>query len=262
MSHLCQEFLAKKLGTAFSVQTYDVVDSTNTLAREAAVADAPEGTVILAEQQHQGRGRMGRSFFSPSDTGLYMSVVLRPSSEVSPLYITSAAAVAVAQAIEDVAGISTSIKWVNDVYCRGKKVCGILTEGAYDGTSSHICYAILGIGVNVLPPNNGFPDDIKERAGAVFDTKTKLPAHPKEELAAAILKHFWGYYEALSDKAFLEPYRSRNLLGNKPIEVLSLDGSVLKKATALSITDDFALEICDENGIVDTLSSGEVSVRL
>ena len=262
MSHLCHEFLEEKLGTAFCVQTYDVVDSTNTLAREAAVAGAPEGTVILAERQRFGRGRMGRNFFSPSGTGLYMSLVLRPSSKISPLYITSAAAVAVAQAIEDIAGIPTGIKWVNDVYCREKKVCGILTEGAFDGTSSQLCYAILGIGVNVFSPSGGFPDDIKERAGAIFDAETHLPAHTKEELVIAILKRFLGYYGALSDKAFLKPYRSRDLLKNKPIEVLNLDGSVLTRATALGITDDFALKICGEDGIVSTVSSGEVSVRL
>ncbi len=252
--------LDETLGSSFDVQVYGEVDSTNSLAREQAAAGAPEGTVILADRQKQGRGRRGRQFFSPEGSGLYMSIILRPDADTSPLYITTAAAVAVAEAIEEAAGISAAIKWVNDVYCRGRKVCGILTEGAFD--SGALQYAVLGIGVNVVSPTGGFPSEIETRAGAVFDDKTPPTAHPREELAAAIITRFWVYYRALSAKAFLPAYRSRDLLKERTIEVLDLNGVVIQKATALGISDEFELLIQDENGDTRALSSGEVSLRL
>jgi len=256
---LSDSVLKKRLGDAFSLQLYEEVDSTNTLAREQATAGAPEGTVILASAQRQGRGRMGRQFFSPKGSGVYMSIILRPSTAVLPLYITTAAAVAVAEAIEEVAGISASIKWVNDVYCREKKVCGILTEGAI---AENLQYAVLGIGINVLSPIGGFPPDIESRAGAVFGEKTPPTAHPREELAAAIIARFWGYYEALSAKAFLPSYRKRDLLKGRIVQVLDVNGTVIEEVTAQGITDTFELLVTDRHGKTKALSSGEVSLRL
>ena len=199
----------------------------------AALDKATEGTVILASAQRQGRGRMGRQFFSPKDSGLYMSILLRPTTTTAPLYITTAAAVAVSEAIEEVAGVPSSIKWVNDVYCRGKKVCGILTEGVI---TDKLQYAVLGIGINVLPPADGFPCEIESRAGAVFDEKTPPPAHPREELAAAIITRFWGYYKALSAKTFLTSYRKRDLLKGRTVEVLDINGTVREDLGLTSIT--------------------------
>lgn len=256
---LSKLFLDERLGNVFQLQVYGEVDSTNTLAREQATTGAPEGTVVLADTQRQGRGRMGRHFFSPKGSGLYMSLVLRPDTAVSPLYVTTAAAVAVAEAIEEVAGVPASIKWVNDVYCRGKKVCGILTEGAI---AENLQYAVLGIGINVLPPIGGFPPEIVSRADAVFDEKTPLPAHPREELAAAIIMRFWGYYKALSAKAFLPSYRKRDLLKGRTVEVLDVNGAVIEEVTAGGITDDFELLVSDRHGKTKVLSSGEVSLRL
>lgn len=256
---LSESVLKKRLSDAFCLQVYGEVDSTNTLARQQAAAGAPEGTVILADTQRQGRGRMGRGFFSPKGSGLYMSIILRPSTAVSPLYITTAAAVAVAEAIEEVAGIPAYIKWVNDVYCRGKKVCGILTEGAI---AENLQYAVLGIGVNVFSPLDGFPLDIQPRAGAVFDEKTPLPAHPREELAAAVIARFWRYYEALSAKTFLPSYRKRDLLKGGTVEVLDVNGAVIEEVTAQGITDNFELLVSNRHGEIKALSSGEVSLRL
>lgn len=256
---LSKSFLEQRLGDSFDVQVYREVDSTNRLAREQAAAGAPEGTAILAAMQTQGRGRMGRQFFSPQDSGLYMSIILRPNADTSPLYITTAAAVAVAEAIEEVAGIPASIKWVNDVYCRGKKVCGILTEGAIANT---LQYAILGIGINVMPPKDGFPRDIQHRAGAVFDEKTPSAVHPREELATAVITRFWGYYKALSAKTCLQQYRSRNLLKGQTVEVLDVNGVVVEQVTVQGVTDEFELLVLDQQGNRKALSSGEVSLRL
>ncbi len=256
---LSESVLKQQLGSAFELKIYDQVDSTNTLAREQAAAGAPEGTVILADTQRLGRGRMGRQFFSPEGSGLYMSIILRPDADTQPLYVTTAAAVAVAEAIEEVAGVPSSIKWVNDVYCRGKKVCGILTEGAI---ADNLQYAVLGIGINVLPPVGGFPPEIESRAGAVFGEKTPPTAHLREELAAAIITRFWGYYKALSAKAFLPSYRKRDLLKGRTVEVLDVNGAVIEEVTAQGITDEFELLVHDKNGNSKALSSGEVSLRL
>lgn len=256
---LSKSFLHERLGSSFDVQVYGEVDSTNRLAREQAIAGAPQGTVILAGMQKQGRGRMGRQFFSPEGSGLYMSIILRPNVDITPLYITTAAAVAVSEAIEQIAGIPASIKWVNDVYCRGKKVCGILTEGAI---KDNLQYAILGIGINVMPPNGGFPREIQSRAGAVFDEKSPLPVHPREQLAATIITHFWGYYRALSTKGFLSSYRSRDFLKGRTVEVLDINGAVIHEGIAQGITDEFQLLVTDHNGNTKALSSGEVSLRL
>ena len=256
---LSESVLRQLLGSTFDLRVYKQVDSTNTVARDLAAAGTLEGTVVLSGMQTQGRGRMGRQFFSPEGSGLYMSIVLRPNAGTSPLYITTAAAVAVAETIEETVGIPAHIKWVNDVYCRGKKVCGILTEGAF---SHNLQYAILGIGINVMPPIGGFPADIESRAGAVFDEKTPLSAHLREELAAAIITRFWMHYQALPTKAYLPSYRKRDLLYGRTVQVLDLNGAVIEEVTAKGITDDFELLVEDTNGTIKTLSSGEVSLRL
>ncbi len=256
---LTESVLKERLEDTFGLRVYGEVDSTNTLARDLAASGAPEGTVIFADTQRQGRGRMGRQFFSPKDSGLYMSMILRPDTTATPLHITTAAAVAVAEAIEEIAGVPSSIKWVNDVYCRGKKVCGILTEGAI---AHDLQYAVLGIGINVFSPEGGFPSEIDSRAGAVFDGKTPPTAYLREELAAAIIARFWGYYKALSAKAFLPPYRKRDLLKGRAVEVLDLNGAVIEEVTARGISDNFELLVSDRQGNVKALSSGEVSLRL
>ena len=110
-------------------QYLDEIDSTNSYLKVLAASGAPEGTVIIANRQSAGRGRLGRSFFSPEEKGIYMSILLRPSIELDrAVLITSMAAVAVARAMETVKGITAQIKWVNDVFINKKKVCGILTE--------------------------------------------------------------------------------------------------------------------------------------
>jgi BirA family biotin operon repressor/biotin-[acetyl-CoA-carboxylase] ligase len=145
----------------FHIEMYKTVDSTNNKLKELARQGAPEGTVVIAKEQTHGKGRMNRSFHSPAETGIYMSILLRPKfSTADAILITTAAAVAVAQAVEAVAGREAKIKWVNDVFCDGKKICGILTEASVDIESGSLEYAILGIGINVIAPQNGFLDDI------------------------------------------------------------------------------------------------------
>ena len=140
------------------VEVAQTVSSTNTLLRQRAEEGAQEGLVLAAVEQTAGKGRQGHSFFSPPDTGLYLSLLLRPKlSAQDALLLTTCAAAAVALAIEACAGVEAQIKWVNDVFCRGKKVCGILTEAALDLESGGLQYAIVGMGCEPLPPGRGVP---------------------------------------------------------------------------------------------------------
>ena len=155
--------------------------STNALVREKANQGRPEGCVIIACEQTDGRGRYGRQFFSPVDSGVYLSLLLRPTtySPQQATCLTAAAAAAMCQAIEAVTGQQPGIKWVNDIFLHGKKVCGILTEAAVGLETGTLNYMVLGAGVNLYPPAEGFPEEIKPIAGSVLERScpgSKKPA--------------------------------------------------------------------------------------
>ena len=165
-TRLCGEQL--RFTTGENVVFFDKTVSTNEEIKLIAES-GEEFTVAVAREQTGGKGRMGRKFESPVG-GLYFSVLLKPRfSAETCLKITTAAAVAMARAIEKVCGKSAEIKWVNDIYIKQKKVCGILTEGVFDAENGHIKYAVLGVGVNVATPKGGFPEEIRETAGVLSD---------------------------------------------------------------------------------------------
>lgn len=234
------------------------VTSTNNVLRQRAEAGEAEGLALVAVSQTAGRGRRDHSFFSPPDSGLYLSFLLRPElAAKDALSLTTCAAAAVALAIEECAGVQAQIKWVNDVFCRGKKVCGILTEAALDLESGGVQYAIVGIGVNLFPPPGGFPPELPE-AGAVF------PARPqgleaRSQLAGSILNHFFTFYPRLAQAPFFEDYRKRSLVLGK--EVTVLEGGKTRTALALDLEPDFSLRVREADGTLRSLSSGEVRVK-
>ena len=240
-----------------AVTALENTDSTNTCVRRLAEDGAPEGTVVVAAAQTAGRGRSGKSFLSPAGTGLYMSVLLRPQLAMGDaLLITTAAAVAVAHAVERVAAVTAQIKWVNDVYVDGKKVCGILTEGALDLENGGLRYAILGIGINICPPAGGFPPELAPIAGALTETGGEALRAP---LAAAVLDEFFALYPHLTEKPFYDDYVSRSLLTGRQIEVLR--GGMRLPATALGIDRDLHLRVRYADGSEENLAAGEVSTR-
>lgn len=247
------------LSAKFYVNVFKTVDSTNTAVKALASQGAPEGTVLVAEEQTGGKGRRGRSFYSPSGTGIYFSILLRPVLKaLDATLITTAAAVAVAASIESVTGIVATIKWVNDVFVGGKKVCGILTEGSFDMESGGLEYAVLGIGINVIKPDSGYPAEISSIAGAIFNDK-EPETGTRSRLIAEILKKFWAYYQDLGEKAFLTEYKARSFIIGQNVDVIS--GDTKKKAQAIDIDDDCRLIVRFEDGAVEALSSGEVSIR-
>ncbi|MBO4262256.1 MAG: biotin--[acetyl-CoA-carboxylase] ligase [Clostridia bacterium] len=240
----------------FDVTVFKSVASTNDYLKSLAASGAPEGRVVISETQTAGKGRAGRKFSSQRG-GVYMSVLLRPRlSLASSLKITVWAAVAVARAIENVFGVNASIKWVNDVFCGDKKVCGILTESALDLESKTMEYAVLGIGVNAVRPKGGFPEELKDIAGYLSETPQK---NLRNRLAAEILNEFFLlYFSDDKDFSFAE-YKKRLFLLGKAVEV-RLEGEKYF-ATATGLTEDFNLIVRDEKGETRVLNYGDVSVK-
>lgn len=246
----------KRKDSTFSIEVYKTVTSTNNLAKEKALLGAAEGTVILAEEQTEGRGRNGREFFSPSESGIYMTFILRPEMVIVPAWLTTAAAVAVAEAVEEISGCQADIKWVNDIYLENQKICGILTEGSISMENGGLEYAVVGIGINVNPPNNGFPDELKTIATSIFKKKGKSV---RSLLVAKILENFWAYYKKLPDLNFFNGYRERMFLIGKDVEVSSFQ--TVEYAKVMDLDRDFSLVVQMENGEIRHLSSGEVRIR-
>ena len=170
---LSADGIKKYLNDGYKITVLESTGSTNeALKREARTAG--EWTVVIADSQTGGKGRMTRKFFSPKNCGIYMSVLLKPTLSVEKsVLITAAAAVAVSEAIEKLGHRETKIKWVNDVFICNKKVCGILTEGGINTETMGLDWAVLGIGINAYTPDGGFDDEIADIAGAVFDGKSE-----------------------------------------------------------------------------------------
>lgn len=249
---LCASQLRSVCGK--SAVFFESTDSTNTQAKLLAEQGAPEGTVVVAESQSAGRGRLGRSFFSP-EGGLYFSLILRPEFDADMvLFITVAAAVSASRAIESVFGRECKIKWVNDIYSDDRKICGILTEGSLNAATRKFDYAVLGIGINLSPPQHGFPDELKDIAGSVL-LKGAASSRMKAELIRVFTDSFFSFYKHLEMKAFLPEYRARSFLNGRTVEY-SLFG-VEHHAFVVGIDDDARL-ILSENGKEFFLNAGEV----
>jgi BirA family biotin operon repressor/biotin-[acetyl-CoA-carboxylase] ligase len=241
----------------FTLDVRQRVTSTNSIAKELAAAGAKDGTVVIAREQTNGRGRMGRSFYSPGSTGIYFSLILRPKLSLKDsLRITTTTAVAVAQAMESVANVDARIKWVNDIFVKGKKVCGILTEASINFETGGLEYAVVGIGINVATET--FPHGIQSVAGSVFSEKpTDIPI--TSMLTAQVLNNLSVCKHDLMDKKYLEEYRRRSLVLGKKIWVLK--GMEAIEATAIAIDDEAQLVVEYQNHATEVLSCGEVSIR-
>ena len=241
------------------ITVVEETQSTNTALRALAEAGAPEGTVYIAQSQTGGRGRMGRSFFSPAGTGLYLSLLLRPTTwePARAAQLTAVAAAAMCEAIREVTGKEPGIKWVNDLLLDGKKVCGILTEASFSMESGVLEYAVLGLGVNVYPPEGGFPKELGEIAGAVLDTPGE---DVRNRLAGEFLNRFLEGYAHPEDRSFLEIYRRRSVAVGREVTVLS--GGHERRAFAFGVDDDCRLLVRYDNGTEQALSYGEIRIAI
>ena len=240
----------------FTLEMYDVITSTNTVMKERAES-LPEWTVIISGSQTAGRGRIGRSFYSPSDSGIYLSVLLRPALPASEsTRITTAAAVAACRAIESCTTARPSIKWVNDVFVNGKKVCGILTEGSLNMETGGLDWAVMGIGLDVYEPDGGYPEEIREVVGSIAQQREK---NLRNTLAASFLKQFYTICSSLEEADFAEEYKKRSFLIGE--DILVLKGDAVLPARAVDIDKECRLLVQYEDGSREALSTGEVSVR-
>lgn len=245
-----------KSAVPYSFAIFEMLDSTNIKAKELAISGTPHGTVVIADTQANGRGRLSRSFFSPPQRSVYMTLVLRPDIAASkaPL-ITTYTAVAVSRAIESLCAANVQIKWVNDLFLNGKKICGILSEAGFDFESGGIDYVAIGIGVNVLGLD--FPEALSQIATSI--EKEYAVKLSRNALIAAILDEMEGMEKNLKSGEYLEEYRRRSIILGKEINVLY--GKEEFRAIAEEIDDNGALIVSTENG-KKTINAGEVSIRL
>lgn len=260
MDELSVSAIKKYIKVPCDIRVLDTSPSTNTELKCLGKEGAPEGVVLITEHQSAGRGRLGKQFFSPRGCGLYFSVLLRPVFPAKDaVLITVAAAVAVRRAVKSLLALDTQIKWVNDVYFANKKFCGILTEASLN-PQGKIDYAVLGIGINLLPPPDGYPDDFALRTTNLWEmTNGALPANLKNRLIAEILNEFYGFYKDLDKKAYLAEYRAASCVIGKEIEILS--GPYTGPALAAAIDENANLVVTLSSGETAALSSGDVSIR-
>ena len=251
---ISQALITEKLGRELIV--LDQTESTNTEAKNLAAQGAVHGTAVVADQQTAGRGRMGRSFVSPSGTGIYMTVLIRPEFgiELAPM-MTSAAACAVAAAVEKLSGSPTGIKWVNDVYMNGRKICGILTEASFGLEAQSLDYAVIGIGINVRSVKTALDEELQSVATSVEDECGKRL--DRSRLCAEVMNQLEKYLDSLESRGFLEDYRRRELLtGNR---ITANIGSKPVEGMALGIDDNANLIVRLDSGEEVHLSSGEAN---
>ena len=241
----------------YTVTVYPSLPSTNAEARILAERGERAGCVLLAEGQTAGRGRMGRSFFSPDGSGIYMTLLLRPRfSPDRASTVTTFAAVATARAIERVAGISVSVKWVNDLFACGKKLCGILAEAALDAEGKHLSYVALGIGINVT--HSSFPEELSSIATSAEDVCGRRI--DRNLLVAELLSELSPLLTEKIPKGYMDEYRARNLVLGREVTVIS--GGERFTAFGKAIEDDGNLTVTMADGTERRIVAGDVSVRL
>lgn len=259
---LSPAYIEQKLGKeniSLNVNVEKVVDSTNNVLKQYVANGEKGDMVLLAEEQSAGRGRRGRTFFSPEGTGLYMSLLLHPDTTPEEgTMLTTLTAVAAAKAIEKVSGEIVQIKWVNDVWMRGKKVAGILTEGSASMEEGKLEYAIVGIGINIYEPQGGFPAELKNIAGAVFENDISRE-NLRNRMAAEFITNFMKYYQSFPARDYLEEYRQRCFVISQRVQVITPAQSI--QALVLGIDEACHLKVQYEDGTVEFLSSGEISIR-
>ena len=250
--------IEKFLSGGFSVRVLKDTGSTNDEVKALAAAGAPEWTAVIAEEQTRGRGRYSRPFYSPAGAGLYMSVLLRPKIPAAEtLFITACTAVAVCEAIESVSKKYAEIKWVNDVYMGGKKVCGILTEASFDVESGGLAYAVVGIGINVK--QSAFPAELQGRAASVFG-EGEYPSEGRARIAAAVLERLRYYCGRIAERSFFAEYKRRSFVVGRHVQVVS--GSLSGEADVLDLDENCFLLVRFADGTIRHLSAGEVSIKV
>lgn len=252
-------FLANKKA-ADRIYVYPTLESTNKTAKEKAISEAKHGTAIITDFQTAGKGRYGRQFFSPSKHGIYMSLILHPAQLgfSTTTLVTAFAAVSVCEAIDAISDKMPQIKWVNDIFLDGKKICGILTEAVADYESGNVQWVVVGIGINFSTPKEEFPEDLRQIAGALFAEDT--PSTTRNHLIAEIINRMTTENQ-LDEKEMLAKYRKRLMMLGK--DILVSEAANTYEAVAVDIDDIGRLIVKTKaTNEVRSLSSGEIKIQM
>ena len=243
---------------AKEVLYFDTIDSTNTKAQELAEKGYPSGTLVVADKQESGKGRRGRSWVSPSGTGIFMTLMIKP--DINPnnaSMLTLVAALAVAKAITSVTGEEALIKWPNDIVVNGKKVCGILTE--MNAQFDYINHIVVGIGINVH--NESFPEEINQMASSLMIEAGGKRFH-RAQIIAETMSYFEQYYDTFLKtqdlSALVREYDKLLVNRNKSVRVLDPKEPFDGKAMGITPKGELIVDTWESRKLV---SSGEVSVR-
>ena len=244
------------------IHCFDEIDSTNNYLKKLAMTGAAHGTAAVADCQTAGRGRMDRVFQSPRGKGIYLSVLLRPQLPPQKLLsITALCGVGVCRAVERVCGVKPQLKWPNDPVVNGRKLCGILTEMALEGETGRLQYLVLGVGLNVAQTAADFTPDVAAIATSVNEAAGRSVS--RAELTAAMLEEIDLLYDALcreDTEAYLSEYRERCVNLGKTVQLIRPDDS-RDTVTAEAVDEEFSLVVRYPDGRLETVRTGEVSVR-
>lgn len=240
------------------IYNYKTISSTNEIAKNLALSGAKHGTVVISEEQTAGKGRLGRSFYSPANTGIYMSIILRPNlTAMDSVLITTSSSVIICESIKKVTGIDCQIKWINDIYLNNKKVAGILTEASTNFESGTIDYLILGIGINFNQPKDDFPDELKSIASSLFNNNSNNIN--RNMLCAEIISNILDMTPRIKNYDFISEYKKRSIVLNQ--EIIYISSGISSKGKAININCDGSLVVEHDDGSIKILNSGEVSIR-
>lgn len=245
-----------KIDKDIQLHIYKTLPSTNTLAKKMAIEGARDGSIIIADEQSQGRGRYGKSFFSPSGTGIYMSIIIKRDLNIEDSQLTTVyTAVAVCKAIEKLTNLSPKIKWVNDIFLKDKKICGILTEATIDFESGKIESIIVGIGINIQTRDEDFPDELTSIAGSLLPMDIS-----RNMIIAQILNEFFIKLKSIKSDELIKEYKNRSfILGG---EISYEKGNTLIHGRAIDINENGNLIVKTRDGDIETLNSGEIRIKL
>lgn len=259
MNILSAEKIRDNLKTEYQeigISVFDCIDSTNDEAKRQWKATKAAPAIFVSDEQTAGRGRRGRSFYSPGGTGIYMSLLLQPESGLEDaVHITTATAVVVAKALKQYLGADVGIKWVNDLYFKNKKVCGILTEAVVEANPTETPAVVVGIGINLH--TEVFPEELRKIAGGFGVVADDVE---RNEMIACIVNGLLDFTKDLKDCSFVDEYREMSIVLGK--EIRYNEGDALIWARALDIDSEGGLMVELADGSVKVLKTGEITVRL
>lgn len=256
LSPACDKLSAGKIRFSLEegmlpVYIFETLDSSNNEAKRILAQNGAERFLIAAEEQTGGRGRRGRQFYSPKNTGLYMTLVVAPKIQLeNALGITAYAAVCVTRAIKKLTGKETQIKWVNDIYLSGRKICGILTEAVSDFESGTVGTVLVGIGINLTPCT--VPDELKGIVGFLEGGDAI-----KNQLAAEITNELLRY--GAGNRGFIDEYKRHSMILGK--DIIYYKSGIEFYGRAVDIDERGGLVVVSAEGLTETLRSGEITVR-